>query len=57
MDDAAHAFSQKQQGEFFEVFRELRSRRVACKAAVYPGVTSYSPNMQVGHEAELLGNL
>lgn len=54
MDDAAHAFSQKQQREFFEVFRELRSRRVACKAAVYPGVTSYSPNMQVGHEAELL---
>lgn len=54
MDDAAHAFSQEQQREFFEVFRELRSRRVACKAAVYPGVTSYSPNMHVGHEAELL---
>jgi hypothetical protein len=54
MDDAAHAFSPEQQREFFEVFRELRSRRVACKAAVYPGVTSYSPNMQVGHEAELL---
>lgn len=54
MDDAAHAFSLEQQQEFFEIFRELRSRRVACKAAVYPGVTSYSPNFHVGHEAELL---
>lgn len=54
MDDAAHAFSPEQQREFFEVFRELRSRRVACKAAVYPGITSYSPNVHVGHEAELL---
>jgi hypothetical protein len=54
MDDAAHAFSPEQQREFFEVFRELRSRRVAGKAAVYPGITSYSPHFQVGHEAEIL---
>jgi hypothetical protein len=54
LDDAAHAFSPEQQREFFEVFRELRSRRVSCKAAVYPGITSYSPNFHVGHEAELL---
>jgi ABC-type molybdenum transport system ATPase subunit/photorepair protein PhrA len=54
LDDAAHAFSQQQQREFFEIFRELRSSRVAAKAAVYPGITSYSPNMHVGHEAELI---
>src|SRR6185312_16200722 len=54
MDDAAHAFSPEQQREFFEVFRELRSRRVSGKAAVYPGITSYSPHFQVGHEAEIL---
>jgi hypothetical protein len=54
LDDAAHAFSPEQQREFFEVFRELRSRRVSGKAAVYPGITSYSPNFHVGHEAELL---
>ncbi|WP_437800200.1 hypothetical protein [Sorangium sp. So ce693] len=54
MDDAAHAFSPEQQREFFEIFRELRSRRVSCKAAVYPGITSYSPHFHVGHEAELL---
>ena len=54
LDDAAHAFSPQQQREFFEVFRELRSSRVAPKAAVYPGITSYSPYMHVGHEAELI---
>lgn len=54
LDDAAHAFSPEQQREFFEIFRELRSRRVAAKAAVYPGITSYSPNFHVGHEAEVL---
>ncbi|MEV4079541.1 hypothetical protein AB0J43_04515 [Nonomuraea fuscirosea] len=54
LDDAAHAFSPDQQREFFEIFRELRSRQVSAKAAVYPGITSYSPNFHVGHEAELV---
>jgi len=54
LDDAAHAFSPEQQHEFFEIFRQLRTRRIAPKAAVYPGVTSYSPFFQVGHEAELV---
>jgi ABC-type arginine transport system ATPase subunit len=54
LDDAAHAFSAEQQREFFEIFRELRSKFVAPKAAVYPGITSYSPNFHVGHEAEVI---
>ncbi|AEF89923.1 hypothetical protein DelCs14_2913 [Delftia sp. Cs1-4] len=54
LDDAAHAFTFRQQQEFFEIFRELRSRNVAAKAAIYPGITSFSPNFQVGHEAEVL---
>ncbi|RDI31859.1 hypothetical protein [Lentzea flaviverrucosa] len=53
-DDAAHAFSAQQQREFFEIFRQLRTRTVAPKAAVYPGVTNYSANMHVGHDAEVL---
>lgn len=53
-DDAAHAFSLEQQRDFFEIFRELRSRNVSAKAAIYPGITSFSPNLHVGHEAELL---
>ncbi len=52
LDDAAHAFSDKQQSEFFEIFRQLRTKSVAPKAAVYPGITSYSPNFHIGHEAE-----
>lgn len=54
LDDAAHAFSHEQQRDFFEVFRELRSRTVSAKAAVYPGVTRYSPHFHVGHEAQVL---
>jgi ABC-type hemin transport system ATPase subunit len=54
LDDAAHVFSQQQQREFFELFRELRSGRLAAKAAVYPGITYYSPTMHVGNEFELV---
>jgi hypothetical protein len=54
MDDAAHAFSEEQQREFFEIFRQLKSRRISSKAAVYPGITSYSHSFNVGHEAEVL---
>jgi len=54
LDDAAHAFSSEQQREFFEIFRQLRTRRVAPKAAVYPGITSYSHSFNVAHEAEPL---
>lgn len=54
MDDAAHAFSSEQQREFFEIFRQLRSFNVSPKAAVYPGITSYTPYFHVGNEAELV---
>ncbi|WP_152552125.1 P-loop NTPase family protein [Actinokineospora spheciospongiae] len=53
-DDAAHTFSAQQQREFFEIFRQLKTRSVAPKAAVYPGVTNYSSNMHIGHDAEIL---
>jgi hypothetical protein len=54
LDDAAHAFASEQQREFFEVFGGLRSRTVSSKAAVYPGVTSYTPRFHVGHDAQLI---
>ncbi len=54
LDDAAHAFSSEQQREFFEVFGALKSRTVSAKAAVYPGVTSYTPRFHVGHDAQLV---
>ena len=52
LDDAAHAFAPEQQRDFFDFFRRVRSRRVAPKAAIYPGVTIVSPSFHIGHDAE-----
>mgnify|MGYP002515808475 FL=1 len=40
-DEACHNFLPKQQREFFTLFRDLRDPKICCKAAVYPGITSY----------------
>lgn len=40
-DEACHNFLPKQQREFFTLFRDLRDSYICCKAAVYPGITSY----------------
>lgn len=52
LDDAGHAFSPEQQHDFFEFFREIKSKSISPKAAIYPGVTSYSSSFHVGHDAE-----
>lgn len=52
LDDAAHAFSSQQQQDFFELFKKLRRKNISPKAAVYPGVTKYSLNFHIGHDAE-----
>ncbi|TVP76073.1 MAG: hypothetical protein EA353_12665 [Puniceicoccaceae bacterium] len=52
LDDAAHAFSPEQQQDFFDIFRQLKSRYVAPKAAIYPGVTVLTPGFQLGHDAD-----
>lgn len=52
LDDAAHAFSPEQQEDFFDFFRKIKSRLISPKAAIYPGVTSFSPSFHVGHDAE-----
>lgn len=52
LDDAAHAFSPQQQRDFFDFFRQIKSRDISPKAAIYPGVTTYSPTFHVGHDAE-----
>lgn len=54
LDDAAHSFSPEQQRDFFDFFRQVKSKVISPKAAIYPGVTSYSPNFHVGHDAELI---
>ncbi len=52
LDDAAHAFSADQQRDFFDFFRQVKTREVSPKAAIYPGVTTYSSSFHVGHDAE-----
>ena len=49
-DEACQIFAPKQQREFFDLFRALRSPIVICKAAVYPGLVSYGTFQQF-HDA------
>jgi len=54
IDEAAHIFLPEQQRQFFTLFRDLRSPHVTCKAAVYPGVTSFGDTFQSIHDATML---
>ena len=54
IDEAAHILIPEQQRQFFTLFRDLRSPYLACKAAVYPGVTSYGETFQPSHDATML---
>ena len=53
-DEAAHTFIPEQQIIFFEIFKLLHGGPVACKAAVYPTVTNYGRNFEVGQDAIIL---
>ena len=54
VDEAAHVFIPEQQRQFFTLMRDLRSPRLAVKAAVYPGATSYGASFQPTHDATVL---
>lgn len=54
IDEAAHILFPEQQRQFFTLFRDLRSPYLSCKAAVYPGVTSYGDTFQPSHDATML---
>lgn len=53
-DEAAHTLSEYQQEEFFTFMKGLRSPKIACKAAVYPGISSYGRGFDYGHDARIL---
>lgn len=53
-DEAAHTLSEQQQEEFFSFMKGLRSPKIACKAAVYPGISSYGKDFDYGHDARVL---
>jgi hypothetical protein len=50
-DEAAHTFIPSQQEIFFEIFKLLHGGEIAVKAAVYPTVTSYGRNFEIGQDA------
>lgn len=51
-DEAAHVFSTTQQEKFFTLFKSLRDPKIACKAAVYPGITNYGKYFEKGQDAK-----
>lgn len=53
-DEAAHTFIPAQQEIFFEIYKLLHGGKIAVKAAVYPSVTSYGRNFEVGQDAIVL---
>jgi len=53
-DEAAHVFSYAQQEKFFTFFKALRDPKIACKAAVYPGITNYGKSFERGQDAKEL---
>ncbi|MCS6118177.1 hypothetical protein G3444_04500 [Shewanella baltica] len=53
-DEAAHVFSHSQQEKFFTFFKTLRDPSIACKAAVYPGITNYGKYFERGQDAKEL---
>ena len=53
-DEVAHTFIPKQQEIFFEIFKLIHGDDIATKAAVYPTVTSYGKNFEIGQDAILI---
>lgn len=53
-DEAAHVFSEEQQVKFFTLFKSLRDVKIACKAAVYPGITNYGKYFEKNQDAKEL---
>jgi hypothetical protein len=52
LDDAALTLTPEYLSHFFDIYRALKSARIAPKASVYPGTTEYGPNFHVAHDAE-----
>lgn len=52
LDDAALTLTPEYLTHFFDIYRALKSPRIALKASVYPGTTEYGPSFHASHEAE-----
>lgn len=52
LDDAAYTLTHTYMIEFFEIFRSLKSTKIAPKASVYPGTTQYGPRFHLWQDAD-----
>ena len=52
LDDAALTLTPEYLSHFFDIYRALKSARIAPKASVYPGTTEYGANFHAAHEAD-----
>ncbi|MCA3022889.1 MAG: hypothetical protein ING66_13520 [Rhodocyclaceae bacterium] len=52
LDDAALSLADQYLISFFEIYRLLKTEKVAPKASVYPGSTQYGPTFHASHESE-----
>ena len=53
-DDAAHLGREASLEEFFDIYRTLSGNAVSCKAAIYPGVTSFGVRFDVYNDATVI---
>jgi hypothetical protein len=51
LDEAAQSFAEDLQPEFFQLIRHLRHYRISVNAAVYPNITNYGRDFDVGQDA------
>jgi hypothetical protein len=53
-DDAAHLGRETSLSTFFDIFRNLGSDVISCKAAIYPGVTEFGTRFDVYNDATVV---
>lgn len=51
LDEVAQNLTEDLQAEFFSIVKHLRDARLTCKVAVFPHITSYGRDFEVGHDA------
>jgi len=54
LDEAAQNFAEELQPTFFQIMKHLRHEKISVKAAVYPFVTSYGKDFDIGQDAQML---
>lgn len=54
LDEAAQNFAEELQPIFFQILKHLRHEKISVKAAVYPFVTSYGKDFDIGQDAQML---